>query len=105
MRYAVMTLLIIAGLQALRGEFMAALYFLILAAGTHVADRERWRRPRTLHMGDDAARLCGRRLRGLSSQGEASFVGRLISRSAVSKAVFGRLFSLRDLHPPLPPLV
>ena len=37
MRYAVMTLLIIAGLQALRGEFMAALHFLILAASTHVA--------------------------------------------------------------------
>ena len=37
MRYVVMTLLIIASLQALRGELMAVVYFLILAASAHVA--------------------------------------------------------------------
>ena len=44
MRYVVLTLLIIASLQALRGEFTAVLYFLILAAGAHVAST-RYRRP------------------------------------------------------------
>jgi hypothetical protein len=37
MRYVIITLLILAGLQASRGQFMAALSFLILAVGTHAA--------------------------------------------------------------------
>ncbi|WP_276575403.1 hypothetical protein [Bradyrhizobium monzae] len=36
MRYATTTLLILAGLQALRSEFTAALFFLVLALGGHV---------------------------------------------------------------------
>ena len=36
MRYATMTLLILASLQALRGEVMGVLFFLVLAVGGHV---------------------------------------------------------------------
>ena len=37
MKYAIATLLVLAGLQAIRGEFLAVLCFLIIATGAHVA--------------------------------------------------------------------
>jgi len=40
MRYAVMTLLVLACLQAARGEFMAALCFLVIAPSAYVAWRK-----------------------------------------------------------------
>lgn len=37
MRYATIILLVLAGLQALRGEFLGVLFFVVLAVGGHVS--------------------------------------------------------------------
>ena len=39
MKYAIITLLVLAGLQVLTGEYARALYFLLVAAGAFQAQR------------------------------------------------------------------